>query len=117
MKIGRAFSEAVEQFPSGYTQFLTAVDFGIGPCYEVVIAGHSDAEDTKNMLRSLNTRFIPNKVALFRPTDTEAPEIDSLAEYVKHQVSLEGKATAYVCMNFSCNQPTTEVDKMLEFMK
>ena len=117
MKIGRAFSKAVEQFPSGYTQFLIAVDFGIGPCYEVVIAGHSEAEDTENMLKALNTRFIPNKVALFRPTDTEAPEIDSLAEYVKHQVSLEGKATAYVCMNFSCNQPTTEVDKMLEFMK
>jgi len=117
MKIGRAFSEAVEQFPSGYTQFLVALDFVIGPSYEVVVVGHSEAEDTKEMLKALSTRFIPNKVTLFRPTEIESPSIDQLAEYIKHQVSLDGKATAYVCVNFACNQPTTEVDKMWEFMK
>lgn len=117
MKIARAFSKAVEQFPSGYTQFLVALDFVIGPSYEVVVVGHSEAEDTKEMLKALSTRFIPNKVTLFRPTEIESPSIDQLAEYIKHQVSLDGKATAYVCVNFACNQPTTEVDKMWEFMK
>jgi hypothetical protein len=117
MEIGRAFSKAVKQFPSGYTQFLVAADFGIGPSYEVVIVGKSGAGDTKEMLKALRSRFIPNKVTLFRPTETESPHIDKLAEYIKYQVSLDGKATAYVCMNFACKEPTTEVSKMLGLIK
>jgi uncharacterized protein YyaL (SSP411 family) len=117
MEIGRAFSKAMNQFPSGYTQFLVAVDFGIGPSYEVVIVGKSEANDTKEMLKALRSRFIPNKVTVFRPTEIESPHIAELAEYVKYQVSLDGKATAYVCMNFACKEPTTKVDKMLELIK
>jgi uncharacterized protein YyaL (SSP411 family) len=117
MEIGRAFSKAVKQLPSGYTQLLVAADFGIGPSYEVVIVGRSEADDTKEMLKALRSRFIPNKVALFRPTEKESPHIDKLAEYVKYQVSLDGKATAYVCMNFACKEPTTEVSKMLGLIK
>ena len=30
------------------------------------------------------------------------------------QIAREGKATAYVCRNFACNLPTTEVAKMME---
>jgi len=117
MEIGRAFSKAVKQLPSGYTQFLVALDFAIGPSYEVVIVGNPEAEDTKEMLKALRNRFIPNKVTLFRPTDMKSPHIDNLAEHMKYQVSLGGKATAYVCRNFACEEPTTKVDKMLELIK
>ncbi|MGD9073883.1 MAG: thioredoxin domain-containing protein [Desulfobacteraceae bacterium] len=116
MDIGRAFSKAVKQFPSGYTQLLVAVDFGIGPSYEVVIVGKSEANDTKEMLEALRSRFIPNKVTLFRPADMKSPRVDKLAEYIKYQESLDGKATAYVCMNYACKEPTTKVDKMLELI-
>jgi uncharacterized protein YyaL (SSP411 family) len=69
------------------------------------------------MLKALRSRFIPNKVTVFRPTEIESPHIEKLAEYVKYQVSLDGKATAYVCLNFACKEPTTKVDKMLELIK
>jgi uncharacterized protein YyaL (SSP411 family) len=117
MEIGRAFSKAMNQFPSGSTQVLVAVDFGIGPSYEVVIVGKSEANDTKEMLKALRSRFIPNTVIVFRAAEIETPRIDELDEYVKYQVSLDGKATAYVCMNFACKEPTTKVDKMLELIK
>jgi len=32
----RAFSKLVRKMPSGYTQFLSALDFGLGPAYQVV---------------------------------------------------------------------------------
>jgi uncharacterized protein YyaL (SSP411 family) len=117
MELGRAFSKAVNQFPSGYTQFLVAVDFAIGPSYEVVIVGKTEEDDTRRMLEALRTRFIPNKVIVFRPTELESPLVGRLAEYVKYQGSLDGKATAYVCTDFACKEPTTEVDKMLELIK
>lgn len=112
-KIERAFSSEVKQMPLGYTHFMTAVDFGIGPSYEVVIVGNSEAEDTEKMLKALRSRFIPNKVTILRPTNTSSQGIDSLAKFVKYQESIHDKATAYVCLNYACKTPTTDIKEML----
>jgi len=115
-RIGSAFSGSVKQSPSAHAQLMVALDFGIGPCYEVVIAGKAQAEDTKAMVKALRTRFLPNKVVLLNPDERESPEIAKLAEFTKNQSSIEGKATAYVCLNYNCKLPTTDINKMLELL-
>ena len=115
-KIGRAFSSSVKQSPLAHTQLMVALDFGIGPCYEVVIAGNSEAEDTKAMFKALRTNFLPSKVVLLNPIEEESPEVAQLAEFTKNQSSIEGRATAYVCMNHNCKLPTTDINKMLELL-
>jgi uncharacterized protein YyaL (SSP411 family) len=115
-RIGSAFSRSVKQLLSAHTQLMVALDFGIGPCYEVVIAGKAQAEDTKAMIKALRTRFLPNKVVLLNPGGRESPEIAKLAEFTKSQSSIDGRATAYVCMNYNCKLPTTDIDKMLELL-
>jgi len=115
-KIGRAFSGNVKQSPSAHTQLMVALDFGIGPCYEVVIAGQAQTEDTKAMVRALRTRFLPNMVVLLTPSDRESPEIAKLAEFTRSQSSIGGEATAYVCLNYRCKLPTTDINKMLELL-
>jgi uncharacterized protein YyaL (SSP411 family) len=115
-RIGDAFSGSVKQSPSAYTQLMVALNFGIGPCYEVVIAGNAQAQDTEAMVKALRTRFLPNKVVLLNPNERESPEIAKLAEFTKNQSSIEGKATAYVCLNYSCQSPTTDINKMLELL-
>ncbi len=112
-KIGRAFSENVKQAPLAYTQLMVALDFDVGPSYEVVVAGDSQAADTKAMLKALMTQFMPNKIALLRPSEQESPDIIHLAEFTRYQSSIEGKATAYVCFNHSCEFPSTDITKML----
>jgi uncharacterized protein YyaL (SSP411 family) len=115
-RIGSAFPGSVKQSPSAHTQLMVALDFGIGPCYEVVIAGKAQAEDTKSMLKVLTARFLPNKVVLFNPDEQESPEIAKLAEFTKTQSSIKGKATAYVCLNYNCKLPTADIGKMLELL-
>ena len=115
-KIGSAFSGSVNQSPSAHTQLMVALDFGIEPCYEVVIAGKAQAEDTKAMVKALRTRFLPNKVVLLNPDGLELPKIAKLAEFTRNQPSIDGKATAYVCMNHNCKLPTTDINKMLELL-
>ena len=111
----RAFSKMIQKIPSGYTQFLSALDFGLVPAYEVVIAGKHDSPDTEHMLEELWTYFIPNKVLVFRPEGKD-PEITNLATYTKMQVPIGGKATAYVCQNYECQLPTTEINEMLKLL-
>ena len=116
-EIGRAFSDQVGQLPSGYTQFLVSTDFAIGPSYEVVIVGPSGARGTVEMLGALNTPFIPNHVAIYRPSDEKSPDIDKTAEFVKNYVTVKGQATAYVCLDNACKVPTTDIKEMLVLLE
>ena len=109
-KIQRLFSEQVRQFPSGYTHFLSAVDFSLGPAREVVISGSLGA---KEMLDALRSRFFPNQVVLFRPIGEQSAGIDAVAAFVKNHNPVNGKATAYVCSGHACKSPTTEVKELM----
>ena len=113
-QIGRTFSKTAAQAPSAFTELMVGLDFAVGPSYEVVIAGDARAADTRRMLQALRTQFVPNKVVLLRPSGEPEPEITRLAEFTRYQSSLQGKATAYVCLNFRCRLPTTEVSQMLK---
>jgi hypothetical protein len=112
-----AFSKPIHELPSGYTQFLTAVDFAIGPSYEVVVAGPPPGSDTAEMLKALRNRFMPNKVLLFLPSEEPSPEITRLAPFTAQQRPVDGKATAYVCVEGACKMPTTDITDMLALMQ
>ncbi len=109
----RAFAGNVKRFPSAYTQLLTALEFEVGPSYEVVVAADPDSEDAGRMIRTLRRPFVPGKVVLLRPPGNAADSITSIAPYTKNQKRIEDKATAYVCLNFSCELPTADPDNML----
>ncbi len=115
-RLNRAFSPLISKTPTACTQQLVALDFAIGPSYEVAIVGNFQAADTRAMLTALRRRFIPNKVVLFRPAAEESPAIVRLAEFTRYLSSQKGKATAYVCRNYVCNLPTTDIKKMLELL-
>ena len=115
--IGSAFSDQVTPVPMGYTQLLSAMIFAFGSTYEVVITGDAEGDDTKSMLDALNSAYIPNKVILFRPIDDKGSIIDGLAEYTTNQNSIDGKATAYVCKNYTCSAPTTDINEMLNLLQ
>jgi hypothetical protein len=116
-RLDRAFSSQIGQLPSGYTQFLVAVDFGIGPAHEVVIVGDRGARDTARMLQALNTPFLPNTVTLFRAAELKNPPVDQIAPFVATHEKREGKATAYVCTNTACTSPVTDVAAMLKLLR
>jgi uncharacterized protein YyaL (SSP411 family) len=114
-KIGRAFANNVRQSPSSHAQLMVSLDFALGPTYEVVLAGDPKAEDMKEMLEAIQAIYIPNKVVILRPVDQESPEISHIAPFVKDFVSIDGKATAYVCLNYYCQLPTTDINTMRGF--
>jgi uncharacterized protein YyaL (SSP411 family) len=112
--ISRAFSESVNRYPPGHAHLMVALDYALNPSYEVVIVGRPAAKDTIAMLKALRKPFLPSKVVLLRPADKKAAaEIIRMAPYTEFMVSKDGRATAYVCTNFVCKLPTTDVAQML----
>ena len=114
--IGLAFGGGVQANPAGFTQMLVGVDFGTGPSHEVVIVGEPGETDTMTLVTALHRPFVPNKVVLLRPPG-DAPPITQLAQYTQYHYALDGKATAYVCQNFECELPTTDVETMLALLE
>jgi len=115
--VGRAFAGGVARAPVAHTQMMVAVDVAVGPSHEIVIVGKPGAEDTEAMLAALRTRFLPRKVVLFRPAGEAKPPIAELAPFVEAQKALGGAATAYVCRNYACRQPTTDNEEMLKSLQ
>ncbi|MFZ0441835.1 MAG: thioredoxin domain-containing protein, partial [Methanobacterium sp.] len=110
-----SFSDNVKRAPIGYTYFLTAVDFKVGPSYEIVIVGKTGTPDTLKMLNNLNRHYIPNQVLIFKDTDNHT-DVEEIAESLKLKDKINGMATAYVCAAGSCKIPTTDVGEMLKLL-
>ena len=113
----RSTARFVDSSPLAFTFLLCALDFQIGPSFEVVIAGDPSASDTRAMIRELQRVYVPNKVVLLRPAGVERPEIAELAPFTLVQTSVDGRATAYVCRDYACQLPVTDGAEMLRLLR
>jgi len=111
-----AFGAQVARAPMAHCALLFAVDFVLGPSFEIVIAGKRGAEDVAAMAAAIDSVYQPNRVVVFRPE--ESPDaLARLAPYTRDQVALDGgRATAYVCREFACRQPTRDVQAMIRML-
>jgi uncharacterized protein YyaL (SSP411 family) len=107
-KLVQAFSEAVTELPSGYTQFLNGVDYALGASREVVVVGDPASETTQNMLNILQREYSPYMVSLFKDNTASSDELSTLAPFTAEYMAIDNKATAFVCRNFSCEHPTND---------
>jgi hypothetical protein len=115
--IGRAFSREVLRLPAAHTQLMVALDFLIGPSYEVVIVGKLESDHTKAMLKILRGQFLPNKIVLVRPPGEGSLEITRIAKFTKDYTWIDGRATAYICYNHRCYPPLTDTEDILRLLQ
>ena len=115
-KTMRAFSEDVNQTPTGYTLMLTGFMFDTQNSKEIVIVGDSRNRNTIKFLHTIRTSYAPHKVLLFKDTSVSENRLEQLANWTSTQNSINGKPTAYVCKNFACNQPTSDIQTALSFI-
>jgi uncharacterized protein YyaL (SSP411 family) len=94
---------------------MNGVDFALGPTFEVVIVGPPRAKDTRAMLATVWSHYTPNAVVLLRKPG-EDTAIVHLAEFTQPYKQLDGKTTAYVCRDFQCQLPTTDVQTMVALL-
>ena len=112
----RAFSDIILRVPSGFSMMLNAVEFALGESYEIVIAGDPAKSNTQEMIKAIRSHFIPNRVILLKGTKNQSEEVSRLAPFTKFHDSLEGKATAHVCIDYNCKLPTTDTNQLLDLL-
>jgi uncharacterized protein YyaL (SSP411 family) len=100
----RLAASQIRRSPQGFGRALASLEFHLSETQEVVILGDPGNE----LERELWTRYLPTKVAVVARTDPGADALPILAGRSR----IDGKATAYVCRNFTCRQPVTSVDDL-----
>jgi len=112
-QIFNAFSTKLNRSSSGFSQMLQAIDFSQGPTFEILIAGKIDDDRTIRLINEIRSVFLPNAVMiLVDPNDTEL--ISWLPHLQYYHESDGGEPLVYVCQNFTCKLPTSDIQSVLE---
>lgn len=110
VKVFNMLNRALERFPGGFGHMLGALDFHFAQVKEIAIIGSLESIETKELLDAVYQSYLPNKVVVVaEPTDQEASQLISL---LANRTMIDGKATAYVCENFTCKQPVTRAGEL-----
>ncbi|MGA3205926.1 MAG: thioredoxin domain-containing protein, partial [Bryobacteraceae bacterium] len=95
-----AFSSRMSAGGAGVPQMLAALSFALGRPMEIVLAGRLDSA----MLATIRRRFLPNAV------------VARASESPVAMPALNDTPTVYVCSNFACNLPITDVNQLDELL-
>jgi uncharacterized protein YyaL (SSP411 family) len=94
-----------------FTQMLIAMDFYLDRSKEIAVVGPANSLETNSILKTLRTRFIPNKTLAYSPPNTKVT-----LPILEDKVTAEGKTTVYVCENNVCKYPTGDMAKIKELV-
>jgi uncharacterized protein YyaL (SSP411 family) len=109
-QILRTMKSAMLRAPSAFGHLLCALDLDLASPYEIAIIGAREATDTDALLRTVFSRYLPNKVvALAAPGEGQAGRAIKLLE---GRAQVDGKVTAYVCRNYYCEAPATDAAQL-----
>jgi hypothetical protein len=106
----RLTRDTMARYPSAFGYALGALDFYLSSPKEVVLVGASEVSETQALAREVWRRYMPNKVVVRgRAGDERAARLVPL---LRERPAQGGVATAYVCENYSCQQPVTSVEEL-----
>lgn len=97
------------QYPLGFGRWLSAAQLASGALKQVAAVGEAGDPDYQRLLKAIRAEYRPGVVVAASSSliKENAPAL------LKDRVTINGKATAYVCEGFVCNLPVTDEDAML----
>jgi hypothetical protein len=112
-----AFSARLTAAPVALPQMLAACEFRLGQPRQIILVGGRDAANTKDLLRTLNSRFVPNKVVLLVDSQETRAALAAAIPTIAAMQQLDGRASAYVCRDYTCQLPVNTADAFAELIQ
>jgi len=101
------YARRLHGHPNGMPRMLVAMDLEQSVTRHIVLAGDLDREDTRAMIHEFDKRFLPRDQMLV-VTPATAHALAKLAPFAAGLTRRDGKATAYVCVDYACRLPTAD---------
>ncbi|HKO61813.1 MAG TPA: thioredoxin domain-containing protein [Pyrinomonadaceae bacterium] len=111
----RLTAEMMRRYPSGFGRMLGALDFHLSQPREIAVIGPASSVEKEALVKQIWQQYLPNKVvAQASPDQTLGVAAVPL---LRNRPQLAGKATVYVCENYTCQQPTTDPTELAKQLK
>ncbi len=110
-----AHSPVLSVSPAAFPQMLIAAGFARSKPKQIILAGPMD-QRMEVFLRAVNQRFLPNKVVLVIDGPEAREVLSKYLPVVSSMAAKDGKPTAYVCENYACKLPTTDVNTFRDLL-
>ena len=115
-KIFMTFSKEINNTPTAFSYMLNGFLFESNEPKEIVVVGSGKDPETKLAIEKIKSIYIPSKVIIFKDTDDKSNKLTPLAKWTMTQESIDDKTTFYVCRDFACKIPTTDLKLALKFI-
>ena len=106
----RSLAELMGRAPAGTGRWIAALDFYVSTAKEVAVIGPPDDPATSELLRTVNGRYIANRVLV--GADGAESATSSGLPLLEGRGLVDGKPTAYVCENYACQLPVTDAEAL-----
>ncbi|MHB8988527.1 MAG: thioredoxin domain-containing protein [Desulfobulbia bacterium] len=106
-----AFGGRLNEYPSILPQMLVSHDVQKNKPRQFLVVGKLDRPDTEIMLAMIRKRFLPGKIVLL----ADGGEDHFLRQYQPILADLdprENRSTVYLCENFNCQLPISDVAEL-----
>lgn len=111
------FAAQLQSDPQAVPALASALDFRVSQTKQILIAGDPTAEDTRELLRQVNARFLPNKILLLADGGAGQQQLTRWLPFVQGARRIKDRATAYVCENYVCKLPTADPQVMAHLLE
>jgi uncharacterized protein YyaL (SSP411 family) len=113
----KAFSQRLNLAPVALPQMLTACEFQLSEPRQIVLVGEKSAPDTQSLVRTLYEGFIPNRIVVLVDSQETRQVLAQRIPAIEPMLAVEGRASAYVCRNYTCQLPVNEPSKLAELIQ
>ncbi len=107
-----AFGGRLNDYPPILPQMLVAHEFQGSKHRQFVVVGKLGRPDTEIMLAMIRKRFLPKKIILLADGGAGQEFLQQYQPILEELTQQENKTTVYLCENFSCQLPTSDLAEL-----
>ncbi len=100
---------ALARYPSVFGFWLQALDFSLGPARQIALISQQQLPANHPLIEYLRSTYLPRTVlaAGQTPIPADAPYL------LRDRNVIDGLPTVYICQNFTCRLPVTNLDELI----
>ncbi len=106
------FADGLMSQPFARPAMAAAYDFYRQKPRQIIIAGTYGAADTDQLLHIINASYLPTTVVLLADKGPGQRFLGQNMPFMEYMTAIDGKATAYVCENFTCKAPVNSAHEL-----
>jgi uncharacterized protein YyaL (SSP411 family) len=112
-----ALAARVASQPVAVPLMLSALYWTLSPVRQIILIGLREDALTQAFLREARARFLPDSITLLIDSEDTRQRLARFIPELAGMKQVDGKTTAYVCRDYTCQLPTSEVSRFVELLQ